>query len=74
MASTTSKTPIQLPVIDISNPLDAAVGKQMVSAAVKYGFFYVHGKGSDFSAQEVDQTFELVGHKLGLMIPCTYSV
>ncbi|OKL61469.1 hypothetical protein UA08_03493 [Talaromyces atroroseus] len=52
-------TPIQLPVIDISDPLNAAVGKDMLDAAIKYGFFYVHGKGSDFSAAEVDSTFEL---------------
>lgn len=62
MAFTTSKTPIQLPVIDISNPLDPAVGKQMLSAAVKYGFFYVQGKGSDISAEEIDHTFEVVCH------------
>jgi isopenicillin N synthase-like dioxygenase len=53
-------TPIQLPVIDISDPLNTAIGKEMLDAAIKYGFFYVHGKGSDFSAAEVDSTFELV--------------
>lgn len=53
-------TPIQLPIIDISDPLNPAVGKDMLDAAIKYGFFYVHGKGSDFSAAEVDSTFALV--------------
>ncbi|KAL3707630.1 hypothetical protein TMatcc_005611 [Talaromyces marneffei ATCC 18224] len=52
-------TPIQLPIIDISDPLNPAVGKDMLDAAIKYGFFYVHGKGSDFSAAEVDSTFAL---------------
>ena len=53
-------TPIQLPIIDISDPLNPAIGKDMLDAAIKYGFFYVHGKGSDFSADEVDSTFDLV--------------
>ncbi|EED22027.1 oxidoreductase, 2OG-Fe(II) oxygenase family, putative [Talaromyces stipitatus ATCC 10500] len=52
-------SPIQLPIIDISDPLNPAVGKDMLDAAIKYGFFYVHGKGSDFSAAEVDSTFDL---------------
>lgn len=59
MAST-SATPIQLPVIDIADPLNPAIGKDMLDAAIKYGFFYVHGKGSDFTAAEVDSTFALV--------------
>jgi isopenicillin N synthase-like dioxygenase len=53
-------TPIQLPIIDISDPLNPAIGKDMLDAAIKYGFFYVHGKGSDFSADAVDSTFDLV--------------
>lgn len=53
-------TPIQLPIIDISDPLNPAIGKDMLDAAIKYGFFYVHGKGSDFSADVVDSTFDLV--------------
>ncbi|GAM35800.1 hypothetical protein TCE0_017f04402 [Talaromyces pinophilus] len=52
-------TPIQLPIIDISDPLNPAIGKDMLDAAIKYGFFYVHGKGSDFSADAVDSTFDL---------------
>lgn len=58
MASSTN--PIQLPVIDISDPSNAAIGREMLDAAVKYGFFYVHGKGSDFTAAQVDSTFDIV--------------
>jgi Isopenicillin N synthase and related dioxygenases len=52
--------PIQLPIIDISNPNDPAVGKAMIDAAARYGFFYVDTKGSEFSAADIDRTFELV--------------
>ncbi|KAH8696206.1 putative oxidoreductase [Talaromyces proteolyticus] len=54
-----SSTPIQLPIINISDPTDAATGREMLAAAVKYGFFYVHSQGSGFSAKEVDSTFDL---------------
>jgi hypothetical protein len=53
-------TPIELPVIDISNPHDPAVGKAMLEAAAKYGFLYVNSKGTDFTAEDVDHGFELV--------------
>lgn len=52
--------PIELPVIDISNPHDPAVGKAMLDAAAKYGFLYVNSKGTDFSVADVDHGFELV--------------
>jgi len=52
--------PIELPVIDISNPRDPAVGKAMLDAAAKYGFLYVNSKGTDFSVADVDHGFELV--------------
>lgn len=52
--------PIELPVIDISNPHDPAVGKAMLDAAAKYGFLYVDSKGTDFTAEDVDHAFELV--------------
>ncbi|KAJ5636148.1 uncharacterized protein N7484_009461 [Penicillium longicatenatum] len=51
--------PIELPVIDISNPHDPAVGKAMLDAAAKYGFLYVNSKGTDFSVADVDHGFEL---------------
>ncbi|KAK9858654.1 Oxoglutarate/iron-dependent dioxygenase [Penicillium brevicompactum] len=57
MADTT--TPIELPVIDISNPHDPAVGKAMLNAAANYGFLYVNSKGSDFTVEDVDHGFEL---------------
>ncbi|KAL1980153.1 hypothetical protein VTN96DRAFT_4584 [Rasamsonia emersonii] len=59
MTGPTTTSPIQLPIIDISNPDDPVVGKAMLDAAIKYGFFYVDGRGSDFSAEEVERIFEL---------------
>lgn len=58
MSDTT--TPIELPVIDISDPNDPAVGKAMLDAAAKYGFLYVNSKGSDFTVEDVDRGFALV--------------
>lgn len=52
--------PIELPVIDISDPHDPAVGKAMLDAAAKYGFLYVNSKGSDFTVEDVDRGFGLV--------------
>ncbi|KAJ5783034.1 hypothetical protein N7457_004808 [Penicillium paradoxum] len=57
MADTT--VPIELPVIDISNPHDPAVGKAMLDAAAKYGFLYVNSKGADFTVNDVDHAFGL---------------
>ncbi|CAG8157991.1 unnamed protein product [Penicillium nalgiovense] len=51
--------PIELPVIDISNPHDPAVGKAMLDAAAKYGFLYVNSKGTDFNLEDVDHAFGL---------------
>ncbi|KAJ5120672.1 Oxoglutarate/iron-dependent dioxygenase [Penicillium bovifimosum] len=55
----TETTPIELPVIDISNPHDPAVGKAMLEAAAKYGFLYVNSKGTDFTVEDVDHAFGL---------------
>lgn len=52
--------PIELPVIDISNPHDPAVGKAMLDAAAKYGFLYVNSKGTDFTVEDVNHAFGLV--------------
>lgn len=52
--------PIDLPVIDISNPHDPDVGKAMLDAAAKYGFLYVNSKAGDFTREDVDHAFELV--------------
>ncbi|EAL91389.1 oxidoreductase, 2OG-Fe(II) oxygenase family, putative [Aspergillus fumigatus Af293] len=51
--------PIELPIIDISNPNDPNVGKAMLDAAAKYGFLYVDSKGTDFAAEDVKRAFEL---------------
>ena len=61
--------PIELPVIDISNPHDPAVGKAMLDAAAKYGFLYVNSKGTDFTAQDVDHAFGLVRASLTFLPP-----
>ncbi|KAI9928246.1 hypothetical protein ASPWEDRAFT_38950 [Aspergillus wentii DTO 134E9] len=54
-----SAAPIQLPVIDISNPNDPAVGKAMLDAAAKYGFLYVNSKGTDFTVGDIEKAFGL---------------
>ncbi|KAH8425316.1 putative oxidoreductase, 2OG-Fe(II) oxygenase family [Aspergillus melleus] len=51
--------PIELPIIDISNPSDPAVGKAMLDAAAKYGFLYVNSKGTDFAPEDVKRAFGL---------------
>lgn len=60
MADSDVAAPIELPVIDISDPHDPAVGKAMLDAAAKYGFLYVNSKGSDFTSKDVDHAFSLV--------------
>ncbi|RAQ43639.1 oxidoreductase [Aspergillus flavus] len=50
---------IQLPILDISNPNDPAVGKAMLDAAAKYGFLYVSSKGIDFTVSDVEKAFDL---------------
>ncbi|KAL3472974.1 putative oxidoreductase [Aspergillus californicus] len=50
--------PIELPILDISNPEDPAAGKAMLDAATKYGFLYVDSKGTDFTAEDVQKAFE----------------
>lgn len=52
--------PISLPVIDISNPHDATVGKAMLDAAAKHGFLYVSSQSTDFSAEDVQRAFAMV--------------
>ncbi|KAL2011534.1 hypothetical protein VTN00DRAFT_4252 [Thermoascus crustaceus] len=60
MAETAAVGPfIELPVIDISNPHDLSVGKAMIDAAAKFGFFYVNSAGSDFTAEDVEGMFGL---------------
>lgn len=58
--STPVGAPIDLPILDISNPNDPEVGKAMLEAATKYGFLYVDSKGTDFGAGDVRKAFEKV--------------
>jgi isopenicillin N synthase-like dioxygenase len=58
MAPTPAETSIELPILDISNPEDPAVGEAMLNAATKYGFLYVDSKGTDFTAEDVRKAFE----------------
>lgn len=51
---------IVLPVIDISNPHDATVGKAMLDAAAQHGFLYVNSQSTDFSAEDVQRAFATV--------------
>ena len=56
---------IQLPVINISRKRedDDALGKTMLEAATRYGFFYIDGdvEGADYvSVEDVNAMFELV--------------
>ncbi|EAA65255.1 hypothetical protein AN0077.2 [Aspergillus nidulans FGSC A4] len=55
---TPAGTSIELPILDISNPEDPAVGEAMLDAATKYGFLYVDSKGTDFTAEDVRKAFE----------------
>ncbi|KAB8235115.1 putative oxidoreductase, 2OG-Fe(II) oxygenase family [Aspergillus alliaceus] len=50
---------IELPILDITDPNDPAVGKAMLDAAAKYGFLYVNSKGTDFAVSDVERAFEL---------------
>lgn len=50
---------ISLPIIDVSKETPET-GRQMIDAAIKYGFFYIDCKDIDFNAKVVDGTFELV--------------
>lgn len=69
MTDTTSVgAPIELPVLDISNPLDPNAGKAMLDAATTYGFLYVDSKGTDFTPADVKRAFELVSHDLSQYI------
>ncbi|OAX79821.1 hypothetical protein ACJ72_05853, partial [Emergomyces africanus] len=50
--------PVQLPVINISEATPS-VGKAMIDAATKYGFFYVDSASSDFSNDDVESAFAM---------------
>ncbi|EEH10045.1 conserved hypothetical protein [Histoplasma capsulatum G186AR] len=50
--------PVQLPVINISEATPT-VGKAMIDAATKNGFFYVDSSSSDFSNADVENAFAM---------------
>jgi hypothetical protein len=54
------EVPIQLPVINISEATPT-VGQAMIDAATKYGFLYVDSESTDFSTENVEEAFQLVG-------------
>ncbi|KAL2829987.1 hypothetical protein BDW59DRAFT_158742 [Aspergillus cavernicola] len=56
--STAVGPPIDLPILDISNPEDSTAGKAMLDAATKYGFLYVDSRGTDFTVEDVQKAFE----------------
>ncbi|KAL8785513.1 MAG: hypothetical protein Q9213_003339 [Squamulea squamosa] len=49
----------QIPVIDISN-IGQVSGSQFVEAVHRWGFAFVKGDNTGFSAQLIDRIFELV--------------
>ncbi|KAK2767002.1 hypothetical protein FQN54_006319 [Arachnomyces sp. PD_36] len=50
--------PIQLPVINISEP-NPTVGKAMIDAAAKYGFLYIDSEGCGIPVEDVDLAFDM---------------
>jgi hypothetical protein len=53
-------SPIELPLVDISNSHYAVAGKKLLDAAVKHGFLYVDSNTTVLTASDVDRTFNLV--------------
>ncbi|KAI9793859.1 MAG: hypothetical protein M1816_007111 [Peltula sp. TS41687] len=51
---------IDIPVVDISTP-NAHVGRELVDAAVRYGFVFIRNQGSEIAPTEIDEAFELRG-------------
>ncbi|KAI5304170.1 hypothetical protein KEM55_000186 [Ascosphaera atra] len=49
---------VELPVIDISQATPEA-GKEMLNAAIEYGFLYVDSTSTEFSKKTVDEMFDL---------------
>ncbi|KAK4908401.1 hypothetical protein LTR66_017566, partial [Elasticomyces elasticus] len=52
------KETINLPVINISDPTKE-VGRQLVQAAINYGFLYISPEGTPFTEELVNHEFEL---------------
>lgn len=51
-----------IPIIDISaeGADQAQVAKELVDAAVEYGFIYVRNAGRDISTEQIENAFNLV--------------
>jgi hypothetical protein len=61
-------TPIELPLVDISNSHDVVAGKKLLDAAMKHGFLYIDSNSTLLTASDVDQNFDLVrGYPLRLL-------
>jgi len=48
-----------IPVIDISEPSEQ-IGHELLDAAARYGFIFIKSRSVGFSADVIDQMFELV--------------
>ncbi|RDW88580.1 clavaminate synthase-like protein [Coleophoma cylindrospora] len=52
--------PVQIPIIDISGAApESQVAKELVDAAVTYGFVYIKNEGKDIPVEVIDHTFDL---------------
>ncbi|KAJ5998219.1 hypothetical protein N7522_009879 [Penicillium canescens] len=52
-------SPIELPLVDISNSHDVVAGKKLLDAAVKHGFLYIDSNSTLLTTSDVDQIFDL---------------
>lgn len=52
-----------IPIIDISTEGadQAQVAKELVDAAVEYGFVYIKNAGRDITAEQIENAFNVVG-------------
>lgn len=53
----------RIPVIDISAEGDnqTQVAKDLVEAAIEYGFIYIKNNGKDIPASAIENAFKMVG-------------
>lgn len=55
----------KIPVVDVSSAT-AETGDQLVEAVARFGFVFVRGQDLGFTAQILDDTFELVRLKINV--------
>ncbi|KAL3423402.1 2og-fe oxygenase [Phlyctema vagabunda] len=56
----TNDNAVQIPIIDISGSVpEAQVARELVDAAITYGFVYIKNLGKDIPAAAIDKTFEI---------------